>query len=388
VKVLHVIPSFYPAVVYGGPPVSVYHLSAGLARLGCAVRVLTTDANGADAVLDVNSKRDVELAAGLRVRYCRRVADVSVSPQLIRLLPSYIRDADVVHLTAVYSFPTIPTLALCRLMNKPVVWSPRGMLQRWDGSTHTLAKTVWERICKVIAPRQMILHWTSEEEAGESKPRMPGFEGVVIANGIEIPETVEHMENLGQLRLAFLGRIHPKKGIENLLKAVAALKGTLDSVALTIAGDGDPAYVETLRQLIATLSLTSRVRFIGAVSGREKQRFFANADVVMVPSHTENFALVVAEALAHAVPVIASTGTPWRRLNDIGCGLWTGNTPQDLAAAIQQISSMRLRVMAQLGREWMIRDFSWEPISRQMLRVYESSVHCRRLAQPSFEGPC
>jgi glycosyltransferase involved in cell wall biosynthesis len=388
VKILHVIPSFYPALVYGGPPVSVYHLSAGLGRLGCAVRVLTTDANGADSVLDVDTTRDIELAAGLRVRYCHRVADVSVSPALLRLLPSYVRDADLIHLTAVYSFPTIPTLALCRLMNKPVVWSPRGMLQRWDGSTHTLFKTVWERICRAIASRKMILHWTSDEEARESKPRMPGFEAVVIANGIEIPEAMEHTENSGQLRLAFLGRIHPKKGIENLLKGLVSLNGAVDSVMLTIAGDGDPAYLQTLRQLTATLALASRVRFIGAVSGSEKERFFANADVVVVPSHTENFALVVAEALAHAVPVIASTGTPWRRINDVGCGLWTGNTPQELAAAIRQISSMPLRLMAQRGREWMVRDFSWDPIARQMLRVYESSVRCQPLVQPSLEGPC
>ncbi|HSQ05574.1 MAG TPA: glycosyltransferase, partial [Burkholderiales bacterium] len=186
-NVLHVTPSFYPAFLYGGTTYSVHALCRGLVAAGCSVRVLTTNANGPDAVLDTPSDRDVELQPGLNVRYCRRIADVSVSPQLLRSLPAAIRSADVVHLTAVYSFPTIPTLFLSRWYRKPVVWSPRGMLQRWPETPRTALKAPWEQICRLVAPRNMVLHCTSEEEAAESTERMEGARAVVIPNGVEVP---------------------------------------------------------------------------------------------------------------------------------------------------------------------------------------------------------
>src|SRR5206468_7028271 len=123
-------PSFYPALVYGGPTYSVYMLCRSLNGHACELRVLTTDANGPNSVLAVNTKRAVEISPGLFVRYCHRIADVSISPTLLRLLAAYVWWADVIHLTAVYSFPTIPTLLACKILGKPVVWSPRGMLQR------------------------------------------------------------------------------------------------------------------------------------------------------------------------------------------------------------------------------------------------------------------
>src|SRR5439155_23062515 len=85
-KILHVTPSFYPAVVYGGPTYSVYGLCRSLIHQGCLLRVLTTDANGPRAVLEVDTRTEIEISPGLFVRYCHRVMDVSVSPTLLRLL--------------------------------------------------------------------------------------------------------------------------------------------------------------------------------------------------------------------------------------------------------------------------------------------------------------
>src|SRR5262249_36805132 len=161
-KVLHVTPSFHPAYVYGGTTRSVYDLCRNVLKAGCDVKVLTTDANGPGAVLEVYTDHETTLESGLVARYCRRIMDVSVSPTLLRLLPVYVRWADVVHLTAVYSFPTIPTLLTCKLLGKPVVWSPRGMFQRWEGSTKTTLKSIWNLACRVVSPKRLALHVTSE----------------------------------------------------------------------------------------------------------------------------------------------------------------------------------------------------------------------------------
>ena len=109
-KILHVVPSFHPAYSYGGPIRSTFELCRNTVELGGDVRVLTTDANGLDRVLDVDNNEEVQLPEGFRVRYCPRRLRHSVSPTLMRLLPTYMRWADVVHLTGVYNFPTFPTI--------------------------------------------------------------------------------------------------------------------------------------------------------------------------------------------------------------------------------------------------------------------------------------
>src|SRR5690349_4740087 len=100
-RVAHISPSFHPARAYGGPTESSYQLSRALARLGCEVRVLTTDADGRDRVLDVDKTRELEMEPGLSVRYCRRRMITSVSPELIRRVGGYLEACDVVHLNAV-----------------------------------------------------------------------------------------------------------------------------------------------------------------------------------------------------------------------------------------------------------------------------------------------
>jgi glycosyltransferase involved in cell wall biosynthesis len=369
-KVLHVVPSFYPAFNYGGPTTTVYALCAELVCQGCEVRVLTTDANGLGAVLDVPKDTPVTLPPGLSVRYCARILRHSISPQLLRRLASEIRWADLVHLTAVYNFPTFPTLLGCRWLNKPLVWSPRGALQRWPSSRRPGLKAAWESVCRRLAPSGMVLHVTSAQEAAESVAKFPRARAVVVPNGVELPPRRERRNGCGQLRLLFLGRIDPKKGIENLLAACRGLSHLEQPWSLTIAGSGDAAYTASLQQNAHDLGLREQVSFAGEVRGQAKADLFAASDIAVFPSHTENFAMVVAEALAHGVPVVASKGTPWSGVEARGCGLWVENDPASLAAAIARISRMPLGEMGERGRRWMEEEFAWETVAREMLRLY------------------
>ena len=323
--------------------------------------------------MDVEKDHEIQVAEGINVRYCHRQIRHSVSLALLRLLPSYIRWADAVHLTAVYSFPTIPTLLLCNILDKPLVWSPRGSLQRWEGSTHPMLKAEWEWVCRIMAPKKLTLHVTSENEAKESQKRFPNIDIAVIPNAVEIPDQVTHVPENGILRLLYLGRLHPKKGIANLLSACKRLNDNSNAAwSLTLAGTGDPVYVKTLRVRIEELKLGKLVQMVGAVKGKMKQELFENSDAVVVPSHTENFGMVVAEALAHGVPVIASKGTPWGRVEEMGCGLWVDNDPESLAKAIEQMSQMPLFEMGRRGREWMEKEFSWSDRAQDMMKLYET----------------
>jgi glycosyltransferase involved in cell wall biosynthesis len=370
-KVLHVVPSFHPAYFYGGPIRSTFELCRNLGELGCEVRVLTTDANGLDQVLDVDTNEEVELPEGFRVRYCPRRLRHSVSPTLMRLLPAYMRWADVVHLTSVYSFPTFPTIFWARSMNKPLIWSPRGALQRWKGSRRIGIKGVWDFLWYHAADRaELMMHVTSEFENRETSSRFPKLRMAMIPNGVDVPAVLSRREGNGELRLLFIGRLDPKKGIEALLRA-CSLIDSAPPWRLAIAGGGAPRYASQLKEQIHALGLEGRVEMMGEVLSEAKKRLFESSDVTLVPSYTENFAIVVAEALAHGVPVIASKGTPWSRLEEMQCGLWVDNDPESLAAAIRSISTMRLQNMGLKGREWMRNEFSWHSVTKQMLDLYQ-----------------
>lgn len=314
------------------------------------------------------------MADRLRVRYCRRLMPQTVSAMFLRELPRYVRWADVVNLSAVYSFPTISTLLACKILHRPVIWSPHGALQRWGRTTRPRVKTLWERICRIAAPEKLLLHVTSEEEARESMARLPGIQAVIIPYGVDIPEKIEHTQRKEAPRLLYLGRLHPKKGIENLLAACKLANERGLQYTLTIAGTGDGPYEASLRGEIARLALSHQATMVGEVIGDAKRQLFENADVVVVPSHTENFCMVVAEALAHEVPVIASKGTPWAKLEDVGCGLWVDNDPASLAGAIERAYHMPLGEMGQRGRRWMVEQFSSETFAAKMLECYNTLV--------------
>ena len=111
--------------------------------------------------------------------------------------------------------------------------------------------------------------------------------------------------------------------------------------------------------------------------GEAKERCFREADICVVPSFTESFGAVVAESLARAVPVIAGRGTPWRELEEIGCGLWVGNEAEELAQAIDQANTMPLTEMGRRGQEWMRRDFSWDNTAAQLIQTYRTLIDGR-----------
>lgn len=371
-KVLYVTPAFYPATYWGGPIYSVYGLCNALAKTqNISLRVLTTDSAGPRPSDRVKvSGFPMLYKSGYEVYFCSRWWAASVSPSMILRLWSMIRSADVVHLTAVYSPPTIPTLLICRVLSKAVVWSPRGSLQRWERATRPLVKKVYEWICNALVSRGCILHVTSTEEAINSSPRIPKAKVVVISNGVDIPEALPGRSWLpdGKLRLLYIGRLHPIKGIENLFQAIKQLND--ESVLLTVCGDGDSAYSRSLKTLIIRLGLDDRVTFNGHVDGLKKEQAFMLADVCVVPSFTENFGMVVAEALAHGVPVIASKGTPWKDIEKHGCGLWTENSPDQFAQAIRQMKTAPLCVMGARGRNWMKDSYSWDKFASEMFLAY------------------
>jgi glycosyltransferase involved in cell wall biosynthesis len=197
----------------------------------------------------------------------------------------------------------------------------------------------------------------------------------MIPNGVETLQVLPQRICLpdGKMRLLFIGRLDPVKGIENLLEALKRLDDP--SISLAIYGNGNVQYASSLKQCAERLGLLgSRVNFFGQVDGDAKISAFLNADVSVYPSYSESFAMTIAESLAHGVPVIASRDTPWKSLEDKNCGLWVDNTPGSLAEAVQAIRRMDLVEMGKRGWEWMTAEFDWKSIAGEMLELYRTSM--------------
>lgn len=371
-RVLHVAPSFYPATFWGGPIHSVKALCDEIARRSdVELRVLTTDSSGPTTVDRLRPYEIDGVQFPYKVIFSRKTwgAEPSVG-LLLRIFPM-VAWADLVHLTGTYSFPTIPTLVACRVLRKPLVWSPRGALQRWHGGRREMLKSAWERVCALVMPRsRTVLHVTSQTEGIASKARFPDVDVIVVPNGVDIPQAqVGRVWMPGRIiRLIYLGRLHPIKGIENLLEAVALL----DSIpfSLRICGDGDPRYVAQLKERCVALGIDDRTSFLGHIDGERKKAEFLSSDLCIVPSFSESFGMVVVESLAHGVPVIASKGTPWSDIEANGCGLWCENKPASLATAIAELAAKDLSEMGRLGRQWMARSYSWKAVTNSMITAY------------------
>ena len=376
-KILHVIPNYYPATTWGGPIFSTKAICDGIAaQPGVTLRVLTTD-----AASPARGDRVAPADLPYPVHYARRIAGHSTAPGLLAQLPGAIAWADVVHLTATYNFPTLPTLTLARALGRPVVWSPRGALQataEWAEAPRRSAKYAFERAAGLLRPADTVLHVTAQSEAAASTTRLPGIAAAIIPNCVTIPPAVQRAKSNARIRLLYLGRLHPKKGLERLFTAMAGLPA---HVSLDVYGTGDPAYTGGLQQMAACFD--GRIRLHGHVDGAAKSMAFAGADLCVLPSYSENFGIAVAEALAHGVPVLTTTGTPWQGLEQQGCGRWLDLDQTSLSDEIAALIKADLPAMGARGRAWMIRDFSPEAMTAAFMDLYRSLTDTPHLMVPA-----
>lgn len=376
-RLLIVTPSFYPATRFGGPIAATRGLCNAISKIaGIELRVLTTDTAGIGTHDRLPILRGIRDCDGYQITYCHKDYGADFSVELLRRLPPDISWADVVHLVGVYSPITMLTLAYCKIRGKPIVWTPNGAFRNPERGRKVAIKQAWLQVCTFLLPRRMLVHFASDQERSVASLRS-NIAAAVIPHGVDCGEELQVMrdQESKSLALLFVGRLHPVKGIENLLRAMSA-GGGLNS-SLDICGDGERDYILYLRSLVKRLGLEDRVTFQGHVEENEKKAAFRRADVVVLPSHSESFGIAVIEALAHGRPVIVSRGTPWSELEVRGCGLWVNNDPGDLAAAIATIGKMDVREMGKRGRDWMRESFAWHDIAVRTVSLYRDLLDRR-----------
>jgi glycosyltransferase involved in cell wall biosynthesis len=336
-KLVHIIPTFYPATAYGGPPEATFRLCEGLGKAGHEVVVVTTNGNGRSTLPATPRGTVVKVGEHVVASYCRRLCRDSVSFSLLGQIVRRTLSSDVVMLSGVYSFPTIPTLLAARLSGKRLLWMPHGSLSGWLGSRRAVAKPLWLGVCKLLLPRSLCFVVASEMEREGVLEHFPNAEVIVAPFGIQIPSgaNCRRPRREGKVRLLYVGRLHPIKALENAIEALRILVAAgVDDWVLTIAGAGTAEYERHLKTMVSGAGLSGQVRFTGHVAGEEKDRLFGQSDVLLFPSHKESFGLSVLEGLSYGLIVVAGSGTPWSVLPREKLGMWVENAPPDFARAI------------------------------------------------------
>ncbi|HUI62346.1 MAG TPA: glycosyltransferase [Steroidobacteraceae bacterium] len=377
-RILHVVPTYYPAVRYGGPIRSVHGLASALARRGHDVHVYTTNMDG-ETDMDVALDRPVELD-GVHVRYFSvpRLRRLCWSPGLEQELRRTVSSFDIVHLHSVFLLPTRAAARAAAGAGVPYVLAPRGMLVRdMIRRRNRWIKTLWIALVEQMTVAHAAgLHATAELEAQELRALFGAVlpEVMHVPNGVEWP--AEHLPldatpfaALPRPYALFLSRISWKKGLDRLLRAWR----DVPDLPLVIAGNDDENYLPTLEALARSLGVAHRVRFVGAVSDAHKWALYESAELFVLPSYSENFGNVVAEAMAMACPVIVSPEVGIASLvQQEAAGIVTDCEPESLVGAIHRLRSdpaARLE-LGRRGRQAVRRRLSWDGIAAQMEEGY------------------
>lgn len=284
---------------------------------------------------------------------------------------------DVVHINCCWMPACTAVQSLAQKRGYKIVLTPHGMLEPW-----IIKRNYWTRKLPALMLYQKTairkadcLQATAESER-DNLLKLGYNRNIKVvhlgidAEGIEMKKSWEKRK-----QLLFLSRVHVKKGINFLIEAASVLRDQLQGYKIVVAGEGEPEYVATLKAQIQAEGLDDRICLIGGVYGKRKWELFQTSDVFVLPTHSENFGLAIAEALASGTPVVTTVGTPWRDLNDSNAGAWIEIGTQPLVDTLRRFLSFSedtLEEMGRNGRKLVEAKYSAKVMAEKMMSVYHS----------------
>jgi glycosyltransferase involved in cell wall biosynthesis len=366
-----------------------------LRQQGIDAAIATTNDDG-DGLLEVplNQWIDypinaIELDKTVPVQFFSRfsppvasIREFAFSFSLTTWLQQHIRKYDLLHIHAVFSYPSAIAMKFARASKIPYIVRPLGSLASWSLQQGAQKKQLYLRLIQPELQQANALHFTStqeQQEAAALKLTSPSF---VLPHGLTlslpIPDAKTQLQNWLNLPptepvILFLSRLHPKKGLDALITALGQLASHRFQVV--IAGSGTPEYEAELRQRIQTAGIQERTHCVGFVSGDRKQLLLQGADLFALPSHSENFGIAVLEALAAELPVLI---TPEVALADLvrsqQLGWVASQAPNELAQAVQAFlqAPQRAEAMGARASQIVRSQFTWRSTIGQLIDHYNS----------------
>lgn len=383
-RVLHVIPSV--SARRGGASKAALDMVSALREVGVQAEIACTNDDGAD-LLEVPLGQITEFA-GVPVRFFERMSsrwhplqEFAYSSALRRWLKDNIENYDVIHVHALFSFASTYAMWLARKRNIYYVAHPIGSLEEWSLQQSQLRKSIYLKLFeKANLSGAARVHFTAESEQDQAQEVVADLRPAVIPLGLELPVIPR---NAGQkLRerfalpanskiLLFLGRLHPKKGLEILLQAIKEID---DDVHLLVAGDGDADYIVELRHQIERESLSKQVSLTGYLHGEEKTLTLAGADLFVLVSHSENFGVAVLESLAHGTSVLVSGGVALAaQVKEHKLGKVSTMEISDVSHTLSEMLADMgaLLELGERGRAYVASHHDWNALATQLKKMYQ-----------------
>jgi len=368
-RVLHVAPSLDPK--FGGPGWSVTSLCRALTGDGVEVTLAALDLTGGKEGTTVSAGFgvDVPLFRGWHLKRLGAVVAPGLRSGLRELADR--RGVDVIHDHGLWLQTNRDASLVARDLGVPLVAAPRGTLEPWPRRQKKWKKQLaWRLYQRRTLERAGLLHATSTMEACSF--RQLGLEHpiAVLPNAVD-PEDFSFAPSSGSKEVLFLSRFHPKKGLLNLVRAWSDVRPR--GWIVRLAGPDEGEHRSEVEAAVRRYGLDEEFEFSGPVYGEVKARLLARADLFVLPTKSENFGIVVAEALASGTPVITTRAAPWSDLEDHGCGWWVEVGVKPLARALEEATgraSDELSEMGRRGRRLVERRYNWAQVARQTLEVY------------------
>lgn len=387
-KVLNVIPVIAPR--YGGPSSVIFPLCRALRRIpGVDVELATTNADGPGKTIDSSL-----IPTDFSVHVFPRIISErwQYSKALKDWLESNVSRFDIVHTHALWTYVPGATGLVSRKKNVPYIVRPAGMLSSYTFSKSAWVKRLyWSMLEHDTVRHAAAFHATSDEEAVEIQSYRPDARIKVISNGVDeeawsMPVDRQLLRDKLDLSpstpiILFLSRLHPKKGIvDRLLPAFAKLNS--EAVLVIGGGEDDRAvgYKDRVHSSAKALGVADRVHVLGAVTFDERWYLYDGADVFVLPSHSENFGIVVAEAMARGCPVVVTEAVQASsHVRAAGAGEIVSGEPALLAAALDRMisDSAKRQACGAAGKAYAAEHFRWDRIAVQVRQMYDECLATR-----------
>lgn len=300
----------------------------------------------------------------------------STKSEFLQLL--YDIKPDVYHSNSCWVPLTALTAVWAKNAGFKVVYTPHGMLEPWALNNNKYKK----QIASFLFQRKGIevsdlVHATADTEKNNLLNLNWNKNICIVPNCVQIDEIELKTSWSRNKNILFLSRVHPKKGINFLIEAVAQLKNEFVGYTFTIAGPGEESYIQELKTLAKKNGVSDMFEFVGSVFGNAKWPLYRRADLFVLPTYSENFGIVIPEALASGTPVITTFGTPWVELNELNCGWCVEIGTLPLVDALKKYllcSDSDLEQMGRRGRKLVEDKYASDSVARQFVTMYEKLI--------------
>lgn len=283
---------------------------------------------------------------------------------------------DVIHDHGLWLRVNRDVAATARRAGVPRIVSTHGMLSPWALGHHAWRKrAAWLLFQRRDLATAAAVHATSDAEAADVVAAGVGAPVSVIPHGVHLRPPAPRTPRDGLRRALFLGRLHPVKGLPALIDAWALARP--EGWELVIAGPDAGDQLADLASRRDAAGLADAVRFEGLLGAEAKSELLGGSDLLVLPSLSENFGVVVAEALAAGVPAIVSRRAPWAAIERAGAGWWVEPEAGALAGAIREATALsddERSAAGARGRDLVGRDYAWPSVAARMLALYEAAA--------------